>query len=102
MLTRVSPVAHTSDADGVNLKHKNGILRSKIAALRLDEEFLGTIHSHCFRPEDPTCWHLSAMDIRTALEWGETICGLVYVDDGGRHTDVHWYVPAPIPVVIYG
>jgi hypothetical protein len=47
------------------------------------------------------CEHLSKCDIQSALQWGETICGLVYVFNGGRNTSAHWYVPSPLPEVSY-
>ncbi len=72
-----------------------------MAAIRKEQDWIGTIHSHCSAPGDETCSHLSPPDIKSALEWGETVCGLVYVDSGGRRTSVHWYVPYPIPNVIY-
>lgn len=101
LITRIAPVPHTSDADGVTIK-QNGINSAKMAALRKDQEMIGTIHSHCSSTGDECCWHLSNTDIKSALQWGESVCGIVYVDRGGRRTSVHWYVPTPIPEVIYG
>ena len=33
--------------------------------------------------------------------WGEAICGIIYVDNEGHRSSVHWYVPQPPPDLIY-
>lgn len=101
VITSIAPVYHQAKAHSISVEELD-ILRSKRAALRKDEEFVGTIHSHCDTVEDPVCWHLSKSDIRSALKWGEAVCAVVFVDSNGRRTDVHWYIPHPIPKVNYG
>lgn len=100
VITRLAPIVHTSTVDAIDIKGI-AIRKSKMSALRKDEEWLGTIHSHCHMKSDPCCWHLSKSDIKSALSYGEAICGLVYVSDRGSKTSVHWYVPHPIPEVFY-
>ena len=80
---------------------KADVDRAKKAALRRGEDWLGTIHSHTDTKDNPTCWHLSKSDIKSALQWGETVCAIVFVDEEGSRSAVHWYIPAPIPKVIY-
>ncbi len=99
-ITRIAPVEHTSNAGAVYLK-KGAIQRSKKSALRGEVDWLGTIHSHCDTKKDPSCWHLSDPDIKSALADGESISGIVFVDQGGHRTEVHWYVPMPLPTAVY-
>jgi hypothetical protein len=96
----IVPIRHVGDPDKIDVKGAD-IRNTKISALFMGAEFLGTIHSHCYVPEDPCCWHLSKTDIKSALKDGETVCGLVYVYDAGKRSDVHWYLPHPIPTVEY-
>lgn len=100
LITRIAPVDHQGDADGVKVGNA-GILKSKRAALRNEKEWLGTIHSHCSDDGDWCCEHLSDTDIKSALLWGEAICGVVHVDTKGSRSSVHWYVPSQPPEVIY-
>lgn len=100
LVTRIAPVEHQGDADGIKV-NGSGILRSKKAALRQESDWLGTIHSHCSAEGDECCWHLSDDDIKSALQWGEAICGIVYIDSGGHRSTVHWYAPSPLPEVTY-
>jgi hypothetical protein len=100
LITKIAPVFHEGSAHQIDVTEAD-IYRSKRAALRKDEDWIGTIHSHCDTKKDPVCWHLSNVDIRSALAWGEAICGVVFVDDDGRRTEVNWYVPSPIPEVVY-
>lgn len=99
IITEIVPIA-TGTKDSISI-HKSVIDKSKRAALRRQEDWLGTIHSHCSSPGDYCCWHLSSSDIKSAMSWGETICGVVHVDEGGKRSSVHWYVPAPLPQVYY-
>lgn len=100
LITRIAPITHTAKPHSISVTEAD-ITRAKQTALRKGEEFIGTFHSHCDTKKDPVCWHLSDFDIRSALKWGESICGLVFVDSGGARTQVYWYVPQPIPDVIY-
>ena len=100
MITRIAPVAYDSTVDG--LDPKKGVIEwSKTQAIKNGDEWLGTIHSHCHRATDPACWCLSEQDVRTAMAWGESVCGLVYVYDRGKRTSLHWYIPQPLPEVAY-
>lgn len=100
MITRIAPVPHTSTNGHVD--YDTGALqKSKTTAIKDGEEWLGTIHSHCYVASNPTCWHLSETDINSAIMDGETICGLVYVYARGRRSDVSWYIPQPLPEVGY-
>jgi hypothetical protein len=100
-ITRLKALMHNgSDADGIDIKLRH-IMSSKMSALRKKEDWVGTIHSHCNRVTDRCCWHLSKTDIKSALEYGEAVCGIVYVDEKGTRTSVHWYIPRPIPDVAY-
>lgn len=100
-ITKIAAVYHKPDPGAIHVEESD-IYRSKRAALRQDSDWIGTIHSHCSNPPDnDVCWHLSNADIRSALQWGESICGVVYVDSDGRRSFVHWYVPSPIPAVAY-
>jgi hypothetical protein len=100
LITRIAPIEHTSNSGAIYIKN-GAIQRSKRSALRAEADWLGTIHSHCDAPNDPACWHLSDSDIRSALSDGESISGIVFVDQGGTRTTVHWYVPQPLPIAIY-
>jgi proteasome lid subunit RPN8/RPN11 len=99
-VTAIKPIAHVATPDKVEVKNE-AMIRSKIHALRKGAEFIGTIHSHCSTDTEQTCWHLSTTDIKSALKDGESVCGVVYVYDGGHRTEVHWYVPSPLPKVIF-
>ncbi len=90
-----------STPDYVQPNDHRVIPKAKISALRKDQEFLGTIHSHCSTPECKACEHLSAQDIITALHDGELICGVVYVYKAGTRSDVNWYVPTLPPRIQY-
>ena len=100
MITRIAPFSHTSTSEDIDYA-PGAVRRSKTAALRNHEEWIGTIHSHCFMQSSPTCWHLSTTDIETAIKDGESVCGLVYVYNRGRRSDLHWYIPKPLPEVAY-
>jgi len=100
LITKIAPVVHIAKSHSIEIDEPD-IYRSKRAALRKDEDWIGTIHSHCDTTADPVCWHLSKSDIRSALKWGEAVCGVVFVDSDGHRTDVHWYIPNPIPKVTY-
>lgn len=100
LITEVVPVKHEADRWGVKID-PDSIIESKEAALVKGVDWLGTIHSHCSTVKDPTCWHLSETDYKSALKWGEAVCGLVYVDRNGTRTFVQWYIPAPVLDVIY-
>ncbi len=100
IITRIEPLRYEATEDDVTVQDRD-MRRSKLSALRKESEWLGTIHSHCWTKEVDCCWHLSGADIESALEFGESICGIVYVFDEGKKSSVHWYVPHPIPKVKY-
>lgn len=100
LITRIASIRHEGTPEAINI-HRRDVWRSKAAALRGDDDWLGTIHSHCSSETDPCCWHLSVADIKSAQEYGEAICGIVYVDNGGKRSSVSWYDPTPLPEVIY-
>lgn len=99
-IERIESIRHTATADYAVIQDDD-MRRSKLSALRKETNWLGTIHSHCWTEEVACCWHLSSADIESALEYGETVCGIVYVFDGGQKSSVHWYIPNPIPKVSY-
>lgn len=99
LITRLADIQHEAEKNSISWR-RSDVVKSKKQALNKDEEWLGTIHSHCHTVSDPTCEHLSDVDIRTAMRFGESICGLVYVYAGGERTDVRWYVPHPLPKII--
>lgn len=99
LITNIVPiVGATSTEDAVNY-NQNHVRRSKMKALRKSQDWLGTIHSHCFTKEVVTCPHPSPTDIKTAISDGEVVMGIVYVCDEGRESSVFWYVPSPLPTV---
>lgn len=100
VITRLAPIKHKATAEDIRYQSID-IHKSKMSGLRKGEEWIGTIHSHCDSPNDPCCWHLSKSDIQSALSYGETVCGIVFVTENGSRTDVHWYIPHPIPEVFY-
>lgn len=102
VITRVAPIDHIATEAAIHLDNGgNSIRKSKMSALRKQEDWIGTIHSHCHRENDPCCQHLSDCDIQSAVSYGEAVCGLVYVYAEGTRTDVHWYIPNPLPEVLY-
>jgi hypothetical protein len=101
MITSVETITHEATPDAIKIEGAS-IHKSKMSALKKREDWIGTIHSHCFVKNDPTCWHLSRTDMLSAMQYGETVCGLVFVTkSGGKRTSVHWYVPHPMPEVVY-
>lgn len=102
LVTRIAPLDHSkATADKVEISNIN-IRRSKMKALRQEDDWIGTIHSHCTAPKDECCWHMSDADTKTALEYGEAISGIVYVYEGGSRTSVHWYEARPQIEVVFG
>ena len=100
LIERIEPITHEATNGDVTIQDRH-MYSSKRSALRKETDWLGTIHSHCWTKEIECCWHLSSVDIESALTWGEAICGLVYVYEKGKKSTVHWYVPNPIPKVAY-
>lgn len=100
VITHIHPIRCKETEKDVTF-HRKDILRSKMQALRRGEDWLGTIHSHCSTKEFDCCHHLSPHDIKSAIEFGEVICGIVFVDEEGTRSDVYWSVPNPIPEVTY-
>lgn len=96
----IQQIAHTGAQFEIDLKDRH-VIRSKMAALRTGNDWLGTIHSHCDTKAEPLCWHMSPTDVKSALEYGEAICGIVFVDQQGHRSEVHWYIPAAPPVIEY-
>ncbi len=97
MITRLEHIAGRTSESQVEISDHN-IRKSKISALRGQDDWLGTIHSHCWTKEVDCCGHLSEADVLSAVEFGETICGVVYVYDSGKKSVLNWYVPTPLPV----
>lgn len=100
LIEDIVDIPHLGDPDKIDVEPRD-LIHSKISALFNGAEFLGTIHSHCNVEGDPACWHLSKTDIKGALKDGETVCGIVYVDEEGSKSEVHWYIPHPIPTVSF-
>jgi len=99
-IDRIERIDFTGDENGLQIEDRH-IRNSKIKALRQQSDWLGSIHSHPDTTNDGTCPHLSSMDIRSAIRFGETVCGVVYVYNGGKNTEIHWQIPTPEPVVKY-
>ena len=97
-IDRIERIDFTGDENGLAIQDRH-IRSSKIKALRQQSDWLGTIHSHGSTAESSSCPHLSDTDIRSAIEYGEAICGVVHVYDEGKKTEICWQVPTPRPMV---
>ena len=106
IIAQIKSIPHTASEDGIN--YGGQVYRSKMKALRAGADWLGTIHSHPWTEQCQTCPHPSETDVKSGLEFGEAVMGIVYVflDEPLKagvkpklRTSVHWYVPSPIPEV---
>lgn len=100
IIADIVAIPHTATTQMINYDEHH-IPKSKIKALEAGYEFVGTIHSHPSTPRSATCAHPSDPDIQSALENGELVMAIVYVYAKGTKTDVAWFVPAPLPEVVY-
>lgn len=106
VITEIKSIEHTGDLNEIG-DYSEALLRSKISVLRKQLktdpksgiEFLGTIHSHTYREEDPCCEHMSPTDINSALRDGEIVCGIVYVYAEGKRSAAYFYQPTALPTV---
>lgn len=99
-IEKIAPISYTASESMATYDYSR-INKSKMAALRAGMEWLGTIHSHCSTARIDTCQHLSECDVETAIDHGELICGICYVFNEGRHTEVYWHQPVASPAVEY-
>lgn len=98
-ITKIVAIPHTADENQARYD-RHQIFKSKIKALKAEDDWLGTIHSHTWTADSPCCEHPSDSDNITALENGETIMAIVFLWAEGTRSSVHWYVPQQAPVVV--